>query len=460
MSDVCKRYIVQLANNELEVESIEALCELARQGQLELDTPIKVEGQDAWSVARSVPELLPLLQKDPWSAWDGMDEETADQALEGFSLGDAPSPDLPETKSESQMEAHDDPEEEGAGDGFPMSVTPAQAPRPPHQVVEELPDNAVVPVDEDITERHAPAAFGGLNAPGDGPRSPERPQAMKAAENGNEDLLGLTQRGGKVIAFPGAEPVSATKGSYALDIERMLADRPSPKSIEKRKNAVPRIRWWRVILFASAMIVGMVLVRWHVTQESTEVFVPRSQWVGNVPPVQWKPAAVKREAAPAAAAAVVEEPEEIAEAVEPEPPIVLDRMEDELRAQMRPGIVDVKARGDLEDSLLIELRWMHVDVRSVDAKVTKWVGRKQDAPGTAELRVRFKSRAGELDRELAGIGLVVGKYVQHYSLEVPRFEVLVEGLGSTPRMQAVDAKAARLFYLQRQSLVEFLTPTE
>ena len=115
----------------------------------------------------------------------------------------------------------------------------------------------------------------------------------------------------------------------------------------------------------------------------------------------------------------------------------------------------MKVAGQLENALYVELSRMELRNLRVEAQVLNWSGRKDPIPKVAEVVIRFESR-GELDRELAAIGLVMGKYVQAFSMEVPRLEAIIEGIDNVPRRQVIDGERARLFYIQRISMVEFL----
>jgi hypothetical protein len=131
-------------------------------------------------------------------------------------------------------------------------------------------------------------------------------------------------------------------------------------------------------------------------------------------------------------------------------------LEDELRVQLRTEPLRIAGPGDFEDALTIELRRVHVDLTRVEAPIRVWGGKKQDVPQVAEVVLAFTSRPGELDRELAGIALVVGRYVAQHEMEVPRFEVYVEGVSSEPRRIAMNAESASRFFLQRITLTQLL----
>ena len=122
---------------------------------------------------------------------------------------------------------------------------------------------------------------------------------------------------------------------------------------------------------------------------------------------------------------------------------------------MMEGILDVAAVGDLDDDLLIELRRVRVDVVSTSARVTSWTGRKEDAPEWADFRLLIRTSPERLERDLTGTALVVGKYVQHYSLQVETFEVHLEMEDGVRRL-ALDPELAAQLYLKRVTMDEFL----
>ena len=133
-----------------------------------------------------------------------------------------------------------------------------------------------------------------------------------------------------------------------------------------------------------------------------------------------------------------------------------EAIEDALRMRLHAGIVPVEGKDGLEGSLLIELSRLKIEVVKVDAPVLQWGGRKQDMPQVSEIVILFRSQVGELDRELAAIGLVVGKYVQHYNLDVPSIRAVVGDGQGGGKGRLLDSQRARRFYLQRISLYEYL----
>ncbi len=135
---------------------------------------------------------------------------------------------------------------------------------------------------------------------------------------------------------------------------------------------------------------------------------------------------------------------------------VFDKIELALRNRMVPGCSTINHDDDLDTALHIELSRLGVHATAIHAPVLEWGGRRGDVPTAVEIKIWYEGR-GELDRELGAIGLVVGKYAQHYSLDVRTFEVRVVTSSGTTGKRLLDATAARQLYLRRISLLEFLT---
>ncbi len=241
---------------------------------------------------------------------------------------------------------------------------------------------------------------------------------------------------GKVIAFPGSRPRrTVSDGGYALD-ERPLHHLPPPPLPElqfpERARKPPRhtatLSFMRLASLVGLGVVVLLLARAYVVDTAGTVLPPHpavaAQGGGEVPA----------------------EP-----AVDP-----YAMMESQLRAQMSLDLMEAPSEAIFEEALLIELGRVKLDVASVRVTVGEWAGRKRDVPQSAEFRIKLRFRSGELDRELAGIGLVVGKYIQRYSLEVTHFEVIIEHPDGEAFRYRIDPEAARKFYIQRISLREFL----
>ncbi len=124
---------------------------------------------------------------------------------------------------------------------------------------------------------------------------------------------------------------------------------------------------------------------------------------------------------------------------------------------MSLDLLEVTSESTFEEALFIELGRVKLDVASVRVTATDWAGRNRDVPKSAEFRVQLRFRSGELDRELAAVGLVLGKYIQRYSLEVPYLEVVMASPeGGDAKLFQLEPDSARRFYIQRVDLKEFL----
>ncbi len=409
---------VLIDGQEQVFDDLDALVRAAPGLGLQPATRVSLPGRRGWVAARSVPALAAVLaDDDPWAVWDAVEDE-------------------------------------------PVSRPPAPAPAPPPAAapVPELDSAHVNPIATPVGSREngrqrfvvdsgkaAPKAAPAppVSAPPVSAPAAPAPAARAAAQSGPGER-------GKVIAFP-TLPGAPVAGPHAL---QPIA--PEPLSIPLVEVAPPPpptggTRWGRLVAFAVVVFVFMgsatAWVRHHASQSFDAPLRPRPQAAapsrpGPTPGSQAPPPMPAAAAAPAAPGGGG-------------PTDELSRLEDELRARMRPRPQEVSATASLEDALYVELSRMSLRRLRVEAQVLTWAGRKVQEPKVAEVVVRFES-AGELDRELAAIGLVMGKYVQAYGIEVPRFEAIVEGLDELPRRQSIDAERARLFYVERIGVVDFL----
>ena len=171
---------------------------------------------------------------------------------------------------------------------------------------------------------------------------------------------------------------------------------------------------------------------WFVNINATADFAPRTataQVVESIPPLDGEAAAA---------------------AVNP-----YETLEDELRDQLMEGLLDIPGEGEFEDALLIELRRVRVDVRSVRVKILTWAGRRQDLPDQVSFNLKVMARDGELDRDLGALGLVMGKYIQHYGLQAVELNVILSSEDGL-RKVVMDPEVARRYFTHRVSLERFL----
>lgn len=421
-------------------ESVEALAAAVRGGEVEGDSRVKLPGATQWSRVSEVPALASeLVPADPWAVWDAMDDgEPTD----------------------------DPPTDPGvAEDSVPALPVDAliEAPVESEPVIAELPTEAVrvLPAGRKKDGRFViegpKQAKASRRPPGAGPTpSPpakpvrggateSKPPSSPAVQPGAAaDISGGTGRPNNVIAFPSARGLD-TLGPHALaplNAEPLL-ELPAlkvPPKTEPRTG--PRWGILALVAFGAFGLVGAVNA-W-VRYVATQTFVPRAASTAVV-------AAEPVPPSEPAATAAVEPPPSRAELDE------LTALDQELRGRMRSDIGTVKQDGDLESALYVDLSRMNLSELKVDAVVTAWGGKRRDVPRSAEVQVGFRSRPGELDRELAAVGLIVGRYTQSYELDLARFEVLLNTGDAGVRRWPIDPAQARNYYIRRADLPTFLT---
>lgn len=115
-----------------------------------------------------------------------------------------------------------------------------------------------------------------------------------------------------------------------------------------------------------------------------------------------------------------------------------------LRARLPQDVQVVHASGDLEDALLIELQNLETSIDGVTADVTRWTGPKNDKPKQVSLAVTFRS-VDNLDRDLASFGLVLGRYMRAYDLDVTAARAVFH-TDAGDQGRDVDAAAALALY--------------
>ena len=153
----------------------------------------------------------------------------------------------------------------------------------------------------------------------------------------------------------------------------------------------------------------------------------------------------------------VASPETSASEEEAEQVSQLARLDAELRERIPPSPLDLRGGpDDLESALLIELSNMKLGPVKVSAPVVSWTGARNDVVEVADVEVRLTS-SGSIERELAAVGLVLGKYLQHYGFEVRTFSVIVIGQDGISRKRQMEPVSARHLWSGRKDLYEFLT---
>jgi hypothetical protein len=229
----------------------------------------------------------------------------------------------------------------------------------------------------------------------------------------------------KVIDFPRRD-THASDGSNALDLRRRR------ENAESQADRRP-IRWMPIFLLGSIGLAVMLMWIWYVDMHATADFVPKTRSV-----------AVK------ASIPGPMTPEVIAKVVSP-----YDTLEDELREQLMEGILDITGDVEFEDALLIELRRVRVDVRSVRVKILSWAGRKNDVPDEVSFNLKVVTHDKELGRDLGALGLVLGKYIQHYGLQTKELNIILSSDDGMRKLQ-MNPEMSRRYFTHRLSLERFL----
>lgn len=389
--------------------ALEELLELASQGQVRADTLIIPPFSESWQAADTLIELSTHLQTttaapapapaDPWSAWEDM----ADAAPE-----------------------EEDEEEDWEDGSTELTMRPIRPPKrlePP-----SLPEASIHPIDPD--PRSAPPEPSALPEP----RSPAGVRRLSPP---------ATPARGKVIAFPGSRTQPTTDGSYALAQHDFPTFTPPPPQAP-RSDAIAvltySIKWGRLIGLLGAGFAVLAVVWFYIHGTATATFPPHP----GAAPIAVSRAPGTPATAPAPETALT-------------PSDSYAAMEQGIRDRMSMDVLDIRATGDLEDAMFIELQRAGLDVASISAEVLRWGGRRGDVPELADFRVRLRSTPGQLDRELGTAAIVIGKYIARYDLSVAHFEVILEIDGREPTGWPLNPDFARELFTQRITLLEFLT---
>ena len=291
-----------------------------------------------------------------------------------------------------------------------------QLTRPTADEVQELPAASVEPVGEEL-----PASVSDNSAP-------ERPKITPAVIT---HPAKPRRPAAKVIAFPAQKPAH-TQGVHALKLEGYR--QPKLKASARGPGGLA-VRWGPIVLIGAVGAGAMMLWVWYININAGANFVDRRQGDGEL-----VTAAVKAT---------------IADKIEP---LVspYDTLEDATREQMMEGILDIPGETEFEDALLIELRRVRVDVRSVRVKIESWTGRKNDIPAQVSFNLKVVVRDGELDRDLGALGMVMGKYIQHYGLQVNTLNIILGGDDGLRKLQ-MNPESARRYFTHRLSMERFLS---
>jgi len=409
-------------------------------GQIHATDRVRTVGETEWRLAGDVEEVASALEQDPWSAWESLGGQSpkalwnACTELMGVEEGDDASPDEFDTMECRAEDLLKDSEVAGSagvdvGDSVVLEEQDFSAPALP-QFDDETTITRSIPRPTPPPKTTTPAESESIE-PVVTPEPPHRPDVQEG--------------GGEIIAFPsgGAQRRGSVGVAAALDIpefaefeERMARPQPRPP-----RRAFP----WVLGTVGMVGILAMMMVNAHV--RSTAMWVsPRT-----VSPTLTE-VADKVVAQPS----VVTEVVGVVNDVNPETPYALRAASHDLRGRLSPGVIDMKGRvDDLSTALLVELSRMDLGPVKVQAPVLAWGGARNDMPEAVDIHVLLQSR-DELEWEIGAVGLVIGKYVQSYDLEVERLQLSLQAEDGTLKRIQIDPDLTRQFYRNRVDLLGFL----
>ena len=123
-------------------------------------------------------------------------------------------------------------------------------------------------------------------------------------------------------------------------------------------------------------------------------------------------------------------------------------LESSIRKEVGEDIIPLNPESSFEDILHIELQRTGITSIKIRAAVTEWTGRKLDQPKKIDVRIRAES-TGELDRDIATLSLIMGKYIEYYFLDVERLEVCLSPDEDSYLCSALNSEVIRRYYLKR-----------
>ena len=131
-------------------------------------------------------------------------------------------------------------------------------------------------------------------------------------------------------------------------------------------------------------------------------------------------------------------------------------IENEVREKVGEDIIPLNPESSFEDILHVELQRNGITSIKIRASVTEWTGRKLDQPKKIDVRLRAES-TGEIDRDIATISFIFGKYIEYYFMDVERLEVCFSSDPDSYLCGALNPEIIRRFYLKRIEYDVFFT---
>ncbi|MEE2750813.1 MAG: hypothetical protein VX519_05240 [Myxococcota bacterium] len=417
----------------------EDLLRMAVIGQIHATDRVRTVGETEWRLAGDVEEVASALEQDPWSAWESLGGQSPKALWNACTelVGAEEGPEAyPNDYDTLESRAEDLLKDSGTSDTSEVSETDPV-------VLEEQDFSApVLPRFDEETTITRPI-----------PRPPPPPKATPPESERLEPVStpqeqtkpDVQQGGGEIIAFPsaGGQRRGSAGVAAALDIPDFaeFEERMARPQVRPPRRAFP----WVLGTVGMVGILAMMMVNAHV--RSTAMWVsPRATTPNST------------EATDKGVVKPAEETErvEVVSTVDSETPYALRAASHDLRDRLSPGVIDMKGRvDDLSTALLVELSRMDLGPVKVQAPVLAWGGARNDMPEAVDIHVLLQSR-DELEWEIGAVGLVIGKYVQSYDLEVERLQLSLQAEDGTLKRIQIDPDLTRQFYRNRVDLLGFL----
>lgn len=350
-------YRLRRAGREFLVIDRESLVQMALNGQVRNGD--EAWFQERWQPAGALPELKGKLDKP--SKLEGIDP----------------------------WEAWDEGEDATAEDALARFQGPVDV-----DAIPVLDMEALAPVPPRLTLRTAG------KAPPPAPKAPERAAVGDQGEDGDDggDDDGDGDGDGGAVDYGPVLPESAARPDAGGQIIAFPTPRPRalpPMPPNTPRTGAPLVRASRVfgMLMLGAIVLGIGYL-WMFTVSSTRgVQRPAARPAATTEPVPLHPTAD-------------------ATAGDPYRDLLAS-----LRGRLPQEVQSVHSPQDLEDAMLIELQNLESGVDLVTADITRWTGPKIDQPREGKVTVTFRD-VDHLDRDQAAFGLVLGRYMRAYSMDI------------------------------------------
>ncbi len=417
------------------------------------------EGDQSWQEARQLDWLASSFLGDPWDAWEELEGKDPEGIWAATATLVDSEEDLPEVTDLTQIQdlgEGADPPVQGVSHEVEFAYLGTQRKTP-----RSLPDPGTSPVPEaPPSSPRAEKAEHRFSKRAEKADTPET--AVFAGEVGSDGPPSLVPVMGQVIAFPqgrggaAAAPLALHSQEPSDLLEPLavhaLGGDESGDGLALRDSPPAEPRAWAPWLLVMALILciaafGLSIWSVHLNARWTSPRTLPAPVVVEVADVEPEPLAEPQ-------------PEQILvpqEAEDERPLVDLEALAAELRERIPVETLALQGGpDDLASALLIELSNMKLGPVRVSAPVVSWTGARNDVVEVADIEVRLTA-TGNIERDLAAVGLVVGKYLQQYGFRVRDLSIIVVGNDGVSRKRQLDPGAARSLWTGRKSLYDFLT---